>query len=123
MNDQARKPRNRSNGKGNVIARKLLREMKRRAPSSLPSLAQACETIQAMPAKRMHVFGPYPAGNRWRLLIRENGRQQAVPFDTLEQAEAAKAKMLSTLDAVACRTVGEAVEEFLSVKVESGCKP
>jgi integrase len=89
----------------------------------LPSLLQTCETIQAMPAKRMNVFGPYPAGSRWRLLFRENGRQQAVPFDTREQAEAAKERMLSSLDEVACKTICEAVEEFVAAKLESGCLP
>ena len=76
-----------------------------------------------MQKKRMRVFGPYPSGNRFRLLIRENGHQQAVPFDTREQAELAKTQMLSSIDVVSLRTIGDALKEYLATKVERGCKP
>ena len=71
----------------------------------------------------MHVFGPYAAGNRWRLLIRENGRQQAVPFDTREEAEAAKAKLAAGLDSASGKSIGEALRAFIAMKRESGCQP
>ena len=32
------------------------------------------------------VFGPYPHGNRWRLVVEEDGRQQAVSFETKDEA-------------------------------------
>lgn len=71
----------------------------------------------------MHVFGPYPSGNRWRLLLRENGQQQAMPFDTKEEAENTKLKMLSGLDDFQCKTIGEAMQEYLTYKQELGNKP
>lgn len=62
MNDLTNKPRNAR--KKNPLARELLRAVKQRQKTRLPSLTQTCETAQAMPAKRPHVFGPYQAGLR-----------------------------------------------------------
>lgn len=70
----------------------------------------------------MRVFGPYPSGNRWRLLVREGGHQKALPFETREQAEKIKVKMLANLEDFSGKTVGEAVAEFLAGKKDSGCK-
>jgi hypothetical protein len=47
----------------------------------------------------------------------------ADPFDTREQAESAKAKMLAALNAAACKTIGDAIQEYLASKLERGCKP
>lgn len=75
-----------------------------------------------MPERRLHVFGPYPAGNRWRLLIREDRRQQAVSFETREEADAAKETMRVSKALSTCQTIGDAVEEFVAAKLDGGCR-
>jgi len=75
-----------------------------------------------MAAKNTHVFGPYRSGKRWRLLLRQGSAQQALPFDTQEEAASAKVQLLKTLDDASCRTIADATAEYLDFKRESGCK-
>lgn len=75
-----------------------------------------------MAAKNTHVFGPYRSGKRWRLLLRQGSAQQALPFDTQEEADSAKVQLLKTLEDASCRTIADATAEYLDFKRESGCK-
>lgn len=122
MNQRSKKPMRASRKKRNGLARQILGAIKRQRRSALPPVALPCDTKTEMAPTVTRVFGPYPSGKRWRLLLRQGSAQHALPFDTREEAERAKAQMVSALADAGARTIGEALAEYMNFKRESGCK-
>ena len=78
---------------------------------------------RTMPASA-RVHGPYPEGDRWRLIVVEGSARKSLKVTTLEEAERLRAELLKQIQTQSVRTVGEAVEEFLVfLERERGCKP
>lgn len=122
MNQRSKKPMRARRNKHNALARQILGAIKRQKRSALPPVALPCDTKTAVAPTVTRVFGPYPSGKRWRLLLRQGSAQHALPFDTREEAERAKAQMVSALADAGARTIGEALAEYMNFKRESGCR-
>lgn len=73
-------------------------------------------------AARVH--GPYPEGNRWRLVVVEGTARKSIKVATREEADRLRSELVKELLSPSVRTVGSAVDEFLGhVGRERGCKP
>ena len=73
------------------------------------------------PQRDRRVHGPYPAGKRWRLIIVEpDGTRRRESYETREEAEAAKGKVVITDDSP---TIMDAMRQYTSHLERKGCKP
>ena len=70
--------------------------------------------------KPARVMGPYKERNRWRVVVVENGRRQAIFLPTQEEAERLKTKTEKTLAAVASRKLGDVLAEWTAEKLQTG---
>jgi integrase len=74
--------------------------------------------------KTLRVMGPYPNRERWRLVLIDGTGRQSKVYDSLEEAEAIKARLLAELRAWCGKTVGEALDEYAEYQVKvRGVKP
>lgn len=67
------------------------------------------------------VLGPYPNGQKWRLVVKEGRARKSIVFDTREQAESMRGSLLQALDDRGCRGISATVEEYLTFKRKRGC--
>ncbi len=74
-----------------------------------------------MPSGLARVLGPYRNGQKWRVIIREGKKRQSLVYDTREQAESVRCKLLAGFDDRASRTIGETLAEYLTHKRKRGC--
>ena len=87
-------------------------------PTSIPP-----RDDRTMPASA-RVHGPYPEGDRWRLIVVEGAARKSIKVTSLEEAERLRTELLKQIQTQSIRTVGEAIEEFLVfLERERGCKP
>ena len=103
--------------------RKAQREHDRaQRDAPLTELATACDDKKV--AKSLSVAGPYRNRDKWRLvLINGTGRQSKV-YDTKEQAEAIKARLLSQARAKQGKLIGESLDEYADYRIKTrGIKP
>ncbi len=72
---------------------------------------------------RERVFGPYPHGRAWRLIVVDpRGERHPVPFPTRERAEAYKALYEREIDRTE-KTVDQAVDDYERYLIAKGNKP
>jgi hypothetical protein len=69
--------------------------------------------------KPARVMGPYKERNRWRVVVVENGRRQAIFLPTQEEAERLKTKTEKTLATVASRKLGDVLAEWTAEKFQT----
>lgn len=74
-----------------------------------------------MISESARVLGPYPNGQKWRLVVKEGTRRKSMVFDTREQAEGVRGSLLTALEDRACRAIGDTVDEYLAFKQKRGC--
>jgi integrase len=74
-------------------------------------LSPASGDVQA-PPKAFSVTGPYQDGGKWRLVTFDAGARKAFKFDSREEAEEIKARLLSLHLAKQKKTIGESIEEY-----------
>jgi integrase len=67
------------------------------------------------------VLGPYRNAQKWRLIIREGRERKSLVYDTKEQAENMRGRLLAGLYDRGSRMIGETIEEFLEYKRKRGC--
>lgn len=121
MNRKADTPLNRQPAQRGEIARKLLQAAKRSQRSTLPALPLVCDANQTMASETARVLGPYPNGQKWRLVVKEGKGRKSLVFDTREQAESVRGNLLIALDDRACRSIGDTIDEYLTFKRKRGC--
>ena len=79
---------------------------------------------ETMGGKAASVYGPYPNGDKWRLVVlTADGRRKAKVVDSFEQAQAIKQTLAASLSDEAKMPIAMAVEEFLAAKRKQGLKP
>ena len=77
-----------------------------------------------MGGKAASVYGPYPNGDKWRLVVlTSDGRRKAKVVDSFEQAQAIKQTLAASLLDEAKLPIAMAVEEFVAAKRKQGLKP
>lgn len=74
-----------------------------------------------MTSEAARVLGPYPNGQKWRLVVKEGKARKSLVFDTREQAESVRSDLLAALDDRACRGIGDTIDEYLTFKRKRGC--
>ena len=121
MNQKADNPINRQTAQRGALARKLLQAAKRSQRSTLPALPLACDANQTTTSEAARVLGPYPNGQKWRLVVKEGKARKSLVFDTREQAESVRSDLLTALDDRACRQIGDTIDEYLTFKRKRGC--
>ena len=73
------------------------------------------------PEKERRIHGPYPARKRWRLIVVEpDGTRRQEFYDTIEEAEAAKGKVVISDDSP---TIMEAIRMYKDYLERKGCRP
>ena len=75
--------------------------------------------------KSTQVYGPYPDGDKWRVVLRsEGGQRVSKSLDSREEAEAFMRDVTHQVESLAVpRTIGEAVSEYMDDKEAAGLKP
>ena len=121
MNERTEKPFASQDSKRGELARKLLTAAKRRRRSHLPLDPMLCDDRETMPPKQAKVLGPYRNGSKWRIVIKEHGARKSLVYDTEAEALAVRASLLATFDERSGRTIGDAVEDYLTQKRHKGC--
>lgn len=66
------------------------------------------------------IYGPYPHGDKWRLLVRDGGRTYYESYPTRERALAVKEAFEKQASGL---TVADAVDKFVEAKKARGLKP
>ena len=80
-----------------------------------------CDAHKTMISESARVLGPYPNGQKWRLVVKEGTRRKSMVFDTREQAEGVRGSLLTALEDRGCRAIGDTVDEYLAFKQKRGC--
>lgn len=76
-----------------------------------------------MAGKVASVYGPYPNGDKWRLIvISADGRRKAKVLDSYDAALHVKASVSASLASDAARPIGAVVDEFIATKQKQGLK-
>lgn len=77
-----------------------------------------------MSAKLAKVLGPYheAARGKWRLVIKEDGLRKSLWYASESEATAVRDKLLTALQDRGSRTVGDAVDLFLTAKSRQGIR-
>lgn len=121
MNQRANKsrfqPKNRA-----ALSRKILSLAKRAKRLPAPSLI--CENKASMPTKIARVLGPYHEASRgkWRLVVKEGEVRKSLWYASELEAIAVRDKLLTALEDRGSRTIGDAVDQFLTAKARQGIK-
>lgn len=103
-------------------AARALQKAARGATNHRPSTTEIGES-ETMGGKVASVYGPYPNGDKWRLvLLSPDGRRKAKIVDTFEEAQRVKARVEADLADDAQTTIGTALEEFLAAKRKQGIR-
>ena len=79
-----------------------------------------CDDAETV-TQSVKVSPPYPNGNKWRLIVWEDGKRTAKLFADRETALRVRERLLSELDGRSSKTVGEAVAEYIEFKRKLGC--
>jgi integrase len=69
-----------------------------------------------------HVFGPYPNGKKWRIVVKEGQARKSVCVATREEAERLKADLLRTVSEQGPTRIGVALEDYLEAKRQQGAR-
>lgn len=74
---------------------------------------------------RTSVYGPYPDGDKWRVVLRsETGQRRTKTLDSRAEADAFISDLERQVEALDIpRTIGAALEEYLAAKQAAGLKP
>lgn len=67
------------------------------------------------------VLGPYSNGSKWRLIVREGKGRKSLIYETREQAESMRGKLLEALEDGSSRMIGDTIEEYMVYKRKRGC--
>ena len=79
---------------------------------------------ETMGGKVASVYGPYPNGDKWRLvLLLPDGRRKAKIVESFEEAQRVKTTVAASLSDEAKTPIGAAIDDFLADKVKQGLKP
>ena len=114
------KPRRASAG---TKARKALENAVRGAANFRPTSSEIGED-ETMGGKVASVYGPYPNGDKWRLVVlTSDGRRKSKVVDTYEQAQGIKQTLAASLSDDATMPIATAIGEFLAHKRKQGLKP
>ena len=109
-----------------AAATKAARTLEKAVRTATKARAAASEIgdSETMGAKAASVYGPYPNGDKWRLvLLSADGRRKSKVLDTYEEAERVKATVSASLCDEAKIPIGAAVAEYLDAKRRQGLKP
>ena len=121
MNQRTDTPLTSQSAKRGELARKLLAAAKRQRRSRLPLPSMLCDDHKAMPPTLAKVLGPYRNGDKWRLVIKEGDTRKSLVYATEEEALTVRRDLLTALDERGSRTIGDAVEDYLTQKRHKGC--
>ena len=69
-----------------------------------------------------HVFGPYPNGKKWRIVVKEGQARKSVCVATREEAERLKADLLRTVSEQGPTRIGVALDDYLEAKRQQGAR-
>lgn len=75
-----------------------------------------------MPSRISRVYGPYKNGAKWRIVVYEGERRTSLTFNTLEEAEIVKTRLLAMLADRPEMSVESALEEYLAEKERDGVR-
>lgn len=90
--------------------------------TTLTRAATAYEDPKA--PKSLSVAGPYRNRDKWRLVLIDGTGRQSKVFDTREQAEAIKARLLTEVRAKQDKLIGESLDEYAEYRIKMrGIKP
>jgi integrase len=73
-----------------------------------------------MPKKQARVLGPYPNGDKFRLVVIEGKGRKSVVVPTIEEAQRVKEDILSMLSQQSQIIIGDALDEYLGEKEQRG---
>src|SRR6187402_2423974 len=73
-----------------------------------------------MPRKQARVLGPYPNGDKFRLVVFEGEGRKSVVVATLEEAQRVKDQIVNMLGERIQVPIGAALDEFLAEKEQRG---
>src|SRR5688572_175410 len=77
------------------------------------TLARAGATCgDADSSKALSVVGPYRNRDKWPLVLMDGTGRQSKVYDTREEAEAIKARLLAEVRAKYGKTIGESLDEY-----------
>lgn len=89
------------------------RVARKREQQAAPTVAKLCEEREGAAVVSLRVWGPYEDNPRkYRLKIVEGDATKTVCFKTLEEAEAAKARLLTRSRKIQRRTINRAITEW-----------
>jgi integrase len=104
-------------------AKSRLRKARRDVVKSRHAARLPATEAQAA-GKGLCVNGPYPEGDKWRLIVFEDGQRSSCKFSSLEEAEQSKARLLTENLAMKKKTIGESIEEYTTYRLKvRGVKP
>lgn len=88
----------------------------------MTSARRACD--DPIVGKSLSVVGPYPNRDKWRLVLMDGSGRQSKIYDTREEAEAIKARLLQDARTKYGKTIAETLEEYVDYRVRyRGVKP
>ena len=122
MNQKNHPSKPRKNRKRPTRLTKTLQALARKSPKS-SVFAPLSGADELMPPKIARVLGPYRNGDKWRLVVFEQNGRRALLASSHEEAEQIKSGMLQMFEDRSLRTIGNAIEEWLEHKAQSGLKP
>ena len=92
------------------------RTRRSRAANFRPTSSEIGED-ETMGGKVASVYGPYPNGDKWRLVVlTSDGRRKSKVVDTYEQAQGIKQTLAASLSDDATMPIATAIGEFLAHK-------
>lgn len=77
--------------------------------------------MKRMTSDAPRVLGPYRNGVKWRLIVREGKGRKSIVYDTKEQAESVRGKLLAALDDRGSRMIEDTIAEYMIYKQKRGC--
>ncbi|MBL9007128.1 MAG: tyrosine-type recombinase/integrase [Myxococcales bacterium] len=103
-------------------AARVLEKAVRGAAGSRPYATEIGDA-ETMAGNIASVYGPYPNGDKWRLVLRSpDGRRKSKIVDTFEEAQRIKARVAADLADEAQTIIRTAIEEFLAAKRKQGLR-
>ena len=107
------------------LKKKLRQAQRQQAHASRgDNLPRALASCQSSAAQTLRVVGPYHNRDKWRLVLIDGTGRQSKVFDSREEAEAIKSRLLAEHRAKHGKTIGDSLDEYAAYRVKfRGVKP
>jgi integrase len=99
-----------------TLVTKAKREKRKAKTARLSSVAAACDDGNV--GKPIRVNGPYRDRDRWRIYLIDDSGRKSMLFDSREEAESTKSKLVERATALVERTIGESLDDYRDYRIK-----